>query len=370
MILNIAVGGHNLTLVADDTTPIEPVEAPYFNIGPGQRYAALLKATQPSGSYWLEATVIERNIPDLIGRGIIHYVGSEEVLPTDEPYHPPWNNTDTCAGCGHTINPESYPEFPALMTPESEIIRYTLVQNQVYYIGNDGSQTGLGWGVNNISFAFTTPEPLIGMAVKAAKENGWPTEIPGTIDLPQNPATPWNYSLPAGSLGLPGQNVGGKGISVIRANNNQVFDIVLQNTNMPTDTHQWHMHGHSFWVIGEGEGIFDAEKDVPKFNLKNPVLRDTVDNWSNGWTAIRLIAINPGVWLFHCHILPHLKMGMAVAVVIQADEIADFPYVTESVQYCNKIDSFEIAADDSTGSGISISVSILAAAIASMLAYY
>jgi FtsP/CotA-like multicopper oxidase with cupredoxin domain len=367
--LNIAVGGHNLTIVAHDTTPTEPVEVTHFHIGPGQRYDVLLKATQPSGSYWLEATVIERNIPDLIGRGIIHY-GSEKFLPTDEPFHPPWNDTDMCVGCDRTINPESYPEFPALTTPESEITRYTLVLNQVFLIENDGRQTGIAWGLNNITFAFTTPEPLIGMAVKAAKENGWPTEIPGTIDLPQNPATPWNYSLPAGSLGLPGQNAGGNGISVIRANYNQVFDIILQNTNMPTDPHPWHMHGHSFWVIGGGKGIFDAEKDVPKFNLKNPVLRDTVDMWSNGWTAIRFIAINPGVWFFHCHVLSHLRMGIAAAVVTQADEITDFPRVPNSVQYCNKIDSLEISADDSAGSSISISVSILAAAIASMLAYY
>ena len=31
-----------------------------------------------------------------------------------------------------------------------------------------------------------------------------------------------------------------------------------------------------------------------------------------GWTKIRLIADNPGLWLFHCHIGAHSFMGMTV----------------------------------------------------------
>lgn len=343
VILNIAIGGHNLTIVEEDTTPIEPIyNVPSFNIGPGQRYVALLNATQPSGSYWLEATVAERDIPNVVGRAIIQYDADEAVLPMEEPYHPPWNSGELCPNCGNTINPKVFPEYVGLTTPESEITRYTLVVSQVHDIGEDGKQTGLGWGVNNVSFAFTTSEPLIQMAVRAAKENGWPTEIPGTIDLPRDPPTPWNYTVSVGSSSVP--NAGAVGVSVIRANKDQVIDIVLQNSNEPTDTHQWHMHGHSFWVIGQGEGVFDPEVDVPKFNLKNPGLRDTVTNWPNGWTAIRVIASNPGVWFFHCHILPHLQMGMAVALVVQADEIANFPDESASVQYCTMIDSLDIVS--------------------------
>ena len=244
VILNIAIGGHNLTVVEEDSTPIEPIyDVPAFNIGPGQRYVALLNATQPSGSYWIEATVAERDIPGLVGRAIIQYENAEEVLPTEEPYHPPWNTGNLCYNCGNSINPEYFPEHVGLTTPESEITRYTLVVSQVNEIGENDKQTGLGWGVNNVSFAFTTPQPLIGMAVAAAKENGWPTEIPGTIDMPQDPPTPWNYTLPDGSPGVPGPNAGAVGLTVIRLNKNQVIDIVLQNSNEPTDTHQWHMHG-------------------------------------------------------------------------------------------------------------------------------
>ena len=65
VILNIAIGGHNLTIVEADNNPIEPFyNVSSFDIGPGQRYVALLNATQPSGSYWLEASVAERDWVD------------------------------------------------------------------------------------------------------------------------------------------------------------------------------------------------------------------------------------------------------------------------------------------------------------------
>ena len=122
------------------------------------------------------------------------------------------------------------------------------------------------------------------------------------------------------------------------------------------------MHGHSYWVVGEGKGVFDPEVDVQNFNLKNPVLRDTVTNWPNRWTAIRVTTSNPGVWFFHCHILPHLTMGMAVAVVVQADEIADFPEESASVQYCTKTNSLDLVV--SSAASFSISAASILVAIA------
>jgi hypothetical protein len=58
--LNLAVGGHNLTAVEVEGTSIEPLNVQNWNMGTGQRYGLLLNATQPPGSYWLEATVAQR----------------------------------------------------------------------------------------------------------------------------------------------------------------------------------------------------------------------------------------------------------------------------------------------------------------------
>lgn len=135
----------------------------------------------------------------------------------------------------------------------------------------------------------------------------------------------------------PNPNVGDVGLTVIRANKGEVLEIVMQNTwdlSGVSDIHQWHIHGHSFWVVGEGYGIFDPETDPATYNLENPVLRDTVNQWPLGWNALRVKLSNPGVWFCHCHILPHLTMGMAFAFVVQADEIEDYFVKADTVQYC------------------------------------
>jgi len=64
--------------------------------------------------------------------------------------------------------------------------------------------------------------------------------------------------------------------------------------------HSFHLHGHSFYVVGMGNGTFDEKNDVGTYNLVNPVRRDTLALLPLGWTAFRFRANNPGVWSYHC----------------------------------------------------------------------
>lgn len=113
---------------------------------------------------------------------------------------------------------------------------------------------------------------------------------------------------------------------------NQLVDIVIQNTvalNGVCESHPMHMHGHKFWIHSYGTGRYNPATNVmPDSN--DPVLRDSLmvyassyayfspnRNVSNhrqpcGWTKLRMIADNPGLWMFHCHIGPHAFMGMNV----------------------------------------------------------
>ncbi|KAL2316935.1 hypothetical protein Fmac_030811 [Flemingia macrophylla] len=95
----------------------------------------------------------------------------------------------------------------------------------------------------------------------------------------------------------------------------QVVDVILQNANVLSDIaneiHPWHLHGHDFWVLGYGEGKFKVG-DERKFNLKNPPLKNTIVIFPYGLIALRFKADNPGVWAFHCHIKPHLRMEMSI----------------------------------------------------------
>ncbi|KAI7743639.1 hypothetical protein M8C21_012061 [Ambrosia artemisiifolia] len=118
----------------------------------------------------------------------------------------------------------------------------------------------------------------------------------------------------------------GNGVYMLKFNT--TIDVILQNANAlnanVSEIHPWHLHGHDFWVLGYGEGKF-SKKDIGKFNLKNPPLRNTAVIFPYGWTALRFVTDNPGVWAFHCHIEPHLHMGMGVVFAEGVHLVGNIP---------------------------------------------
>ncbi|KAF2283366.1 hypothetical protein GH714_003566 [Hevea brasiliensis] len=82
------------------------------------------------------------------------------------------------------------------------------------------------------------------------------------------------------------------------------------------ESHPLHLHGFNFFVVGQGFGNFDPNKDPAKFNLVDPVERNTAGVPSGGWVAIRFLADNPGVWFMHCHLEVHTSWGLKMAWVV------------------------------------------------------
>ena len=135
--------------------------------------------------------------------------------------------------------------------------------------------------------------PIILSAYDAAAADGaasWPdTEVPGTVVVPDRPPTPWNYSEPVQDS--VGEYNGDRGPSYVPLTEGEVIELVLQNAralNGVAEMHSWHLHGHSFYVVGFGFGTFDEKTDPASYNLNNPVRRDTVSVLPLGWTAIRV----------------------------------------------------------------------------------
>jgi hypothetical protein len=174
-------------------------------------------------------------------------------------------------------------------------------------------------------------------AVRAAQALGWPTDIPETEKVPMNPPFTWDYTGHVQYPGGPGPVAGLLAQAVVQFEEDQVIEIVLQNAralNGAAGFHPWHSHGHSFWVMGSGDGIFDPETDPASYNLEKPVLRDTVNVWPLQWVALRFVANNPGVWFFHCHITAYLMMGVGLNMVVQPDVLED---PSDSVRYCQEM---------------------------------
>lgn len=228
MPLNVAIAGHNMTIVEIEGTVTEPFVTTNFTIGPGQRTSVLIEANQPtSGSYWLEATTSIRGVPDLIGKAIIQYVDAvDAAVPEDRPDHPPLDESESLGWIENlkASDPEWDPSsYRALLTPEDEIKRVILVPHQVKLFDKEtGKEKGMAWAVNNVTFEIPLSEPLLGSSIKATVDNGWPTAIPDTVELPDSPLSTWNYTEEQ----WPGSPAAGvKGTSVIRADKDQVFEL-------------------------------------------------------------------------------------------------------------------------------------------------
>jgi hypothetical protein len=57
--------------------------------------------------------------------------------------------------------------------------------------------------------------------------------------------------------------------------------------------HPMHLHGHDFWILGQGTGTFDGT--TADLTLTNPPRRDVVQLPGQGYTVIAFKTDNPGV---------------------------------------------------------------------------
>lgn len=83
-----------------------------------------------------------------------------------------------------------------------------------------------------------------------------------------------------------------------------------EHTLFKTDRpHSFHLHGHSFYIVGEKQQAFvksadhakklDSEAQLVHRKLDRPVLKNTIVVPSAGVSVIRFIANNPGNYEFY-----------------------------------------------------------------------
>ncbi|GAX80694.1 hypothetical protein CEUSTIGMA_g8129.t1 [Chlamydomonas eustigma] len=145
--------------------------------------------------------------------------------------------------------------------------------------------------------------------------------------------------------GMPTPKVPIVGLHLAQIKLGQVVDIVINNrpgsegnpeyADGPSATylHSIHLHGHKFWVLGMGTGVYsDSLKGT--LNFFNPMLRDTMTLPAGGWLVIRFLANNAGIWPLHCHILWHAFMGQQVYIV--EGDASEWPPVPKGMPACTQ----------------------------------
>ena len=69
---------------------------------------------------------------------------------------------------------------------------------------------------------------------------------------------------------------------------------LIQQLPFPPIPHPIHLHGHDFYVLGQGEGTYNNDAML---NFQTPTRRDTASVPGSGWLALAFQSNNPGAWL-------------------------------------------------------------------------
>lgn len=127
----------------------------------------------------------------------------------------------------------------------------------------------------------------------------------------------------------------------------EVIDIIIDNPSILN--HPYHMHGHSFSVIGRSATEAFKYTDVAaaikanktSIDFEGAPFVDAVEVAAGGHAVIRFTAKNPGYWFMHCHINHHLAGGMGGFIVIDPRKIPPIPlplYAQPHTDYDSAID--------------------------------
>ncbi|KAK9017458.1 hypothetical protein V6N11_079937 [Hibiscus sabdariffa] len=333
--LFFSIANHTLSVVDVDAIYVKPFET---LITPGQTTNVILK-TKPSYPLcctgYPDAKFFMTARPYVTGQGTfnnstvaaileyesppngLHSSISIKKLPLFKPILPALNDTSFATNFASKLRSLDSAQYPANVPRAVDKHFFFTVglgtspcQHNQTCQGPNG--TKFAASVNNVSFAMPTTALL--QAHFFGQSNGVYTP-----NFPGSPIIPFNYT------GTPTSNtMVSNGTKVVVLPFNTSVELVMQDTSiLGAESHPLHLHGFNFFVAGQGFGNFDRNKDPAKFNLVDPIERNTVGVPSGGWVAIRFLADNPGVWFMHCHLEVHTSWGLKMAWVVLDGEFPD-----------------------------------------------
>ncbi|XP_031276206.1 laccase-17-like [Pistacia vera] len=319
--LFFSIANHTLQIVDVDAIYVKPFETETLLITPGQTTNVLLKTK----SQYPSATFLMTARPYVTGQGtfdnstvagILEYekppnnVGSIKKLPLFKPTLPPLNDTSFAANFTQKLRSLASAQFPANVPQKiDKRFFFTVGLGTSSCHSNQTCQGPNGTmfqaSINNVSFVMPT---------KALLQSHFSGQSNGVYNpnFPIYPLIQFNYT------GTPPNNtMVSNGTKLVVLPYNTSVELILQDTSiLGAESHPLHLHGFNFFVVGQGFGNFDPNKDPANFNLVDPIERNTVGVPAGGWVAIRFLADNPGVWFMHCHLEVHTSWGLKMAWIV------------------------------------------------------
>lgn len=229
--MKFTIDSHKLTVVAADLVPIVPYTTDAVILASGQRYDVIVEADQLQDSYWMRAiyqTACNFNSNDNKDNilGIVYY-GNATAEPTtsvkdaidnscgDEDYDSltPW--------VSHTVGDESEQKYMDL----------------TWYYDLDAV---LHWVLHDSYLEVNWSDPTLGYALRNQPADAYPTTSNiASVDKPGQ----WVYW-------------------------------VVQDLTLTDAFHPMHLHGHDFYILAQGRGVFVP--GLTALNRDNPPRRDKI----------------------------------------------------------------------------------------------
>lgn len=339
----VSVDEHEFAITEVDGTDIMPVYNTRMMISPAQRYSMIIDTNQTTtDAFWLRAKMVTHcwKDPDLPGPGadeakaILQYAFHDQrkatKAPRTEPNSRAWS-TGMEVQC-KDMNTTSY--VPMKYEPAPAVADHSYYLRSNLEIGNWRLERGF---FNSSTFRPQLQNPTLHRTIEGLSTKNESFTSMSTID------------------GVNAVSYDKKNDLVIQHSGVKVVDVIIQNFD--EGNHPMHLHGHKFWVLGQGHGIFPGYETLNlqpegkgalighESALNNLIRRDVATAEGFGWLALRFIADNAGVWAFHCHMAWHSEAGLAMQFVSRVDEIATWKIPEANLALCNaKIEELEKGA--------------------------
>ncbi|TVY90863.1 Laccase [Lachnellula willkommii] len=328
----VSVDEHGFAVTEADGTDLIPAYETRLMISPAQRYSMILNTNLSSAdSFWLRAKMVTHcwKNPDLPGPGadevqaVIQYTkrGGRKIPKSLMPLPSSENWKQGMEVQCRDMNTTSY--VPASVEPAPVAADFSYYLRSNLEIGAWRLERGF---FNTSTLRPNLQQPTLHRSVEGLTSRNETFTASSSLNGVNSVA----YDL--------------KNDFVIQHTGIKTVDIIIQNFD--EGNHPMHLHGHKFYVLGQGHGMFPGYEflglqpegkgilDGHEGALDNLIRRDVATAEGFGWLALRFIADNPGVWAFHCHMAWHSEAGLAMQFLSRVDEVAQWEIPQANRELC------------------------------------
>lgn len=290
-----SIDNHNMRVIeVDGVDTLLSDEINSLRINVAQRYSVVVIANQNSGNFWIRARSLFMNPWTSLPKG---------QFP--KGYNPNVFSIITYSNTAKEI-PLSQPWAQINRLNEMKLIPYNSQQiNLTPYMS-----FLVQFGIYN---TLTDPVVKAYVSINNGTYNSYTVPKIATLYQIANGTSVANLSKNLNAISVPG---------------NKLIEIKIINAD--AGEHPFHLHGHTPYIVGKGTTKTPFDKTPVK--VVNPLRRDTftvppcnIDANDEcvdvGYTTIRFISDNPGVWLLHCHIEWHIQSGLTMTIVENSDTL-------------------------------------------------